>query len=481
MVKDGYPSFTPYIRGDFLWVFPFASGGGKAELREEKGMDSRGAPTAGRTGPSNTKELLLQTASALTDSCVFWYRPGEDLPAELPERLAPQEGEAHILWDARAMEALQALLNGLPPPPSQGRRLLQVRQGQTSGAWAEVRYVTLEDGILAAVKGLTQEQEQDLLRQSQLDHVTGLYHREAFIQLLAQRTAGPEGNGALVLARINHLDQVNDQLGSRQGDLVLRDLTRTLQALLHSRELAGRCGAEFFLYLNPAPTRELLEERLRILCAALHRKLDEGITITANLGVLDGLEQGFRYDELYEKVRLALRSSAQRGEGTFEIYRPELQPPPEPVRAPLPEGPSARDSRIFVRTFGYFDVFVDGNPIHFQGGQAKELMALLVDRRGGFLNSSEAIACLWENEPANKTTFARFRKVAMRLKRSLEEAGAADILESRGGERRVIPEKFRCDYYEYLDGGRGERAAPTAYMTNYSWAESTLADLIGTE
>ena len=152
----------------------------------------------------------------------------------------------------------------------------------------------------------------------------------------------------------------------------------------------------------------------RILCAALHRKLDEGITITANLGVLDGLEQGFRYDELYEKVRLALRSSAQRGEGTFEIYRPELQPPLEPVRGLLPEGPSARDSRIFVRTFGYFDVFVEEKPIAFRNEKSKELFALLVDRKGGFV--TPAIGFLWEDEPANSMTMARYRKVALILK-----------------------------------------------------------------
>ena len=35
--------------------------------------------------------------------------------------------------------------------------------------------------------------------------------------------------------------------------------------------------------------------------------------------------------------------------------------------------------RIVIRTFGYFDIFVDGETIPFSCKKAKELLALLVD------------------------------------------------------------------------------------------------------
>ena len=44
--------------------------------------------------------------------------------------------------------------------------------------------------------------------------------------------------------------------------------------------------------------------------------------------------------------------------------------------------------RIVIRTFGYFDIFVDGETIPFSCKKAKELLALLVDRRGGFVTRS---------------------------------------------------------------------------------------------
>lgn len=136
---------------------------------------------------------------------------------------------------------------------------------------------------------------------------------------------------------------------------------------------------------------------------------------------------------------------------------------------------------IFIRTFGYFDVFVNDKPIAFRNKKAKELLALLVDRRGGYVTSEEAIAYLWEDEPVNAVTLARYRKEALRLKNTLEECGIGHIIESVNGKRRIIPEEIRCDLYDYLS--KKEEYADLfkgSYLTNYGWGEITLGELVGT-
>ncbi len=135
---------------------------------------------------------------------------------------------------------------------------------------------------------------------------------------------------------------------------------------------------------------------------------------------------------------------------------------------------------VFVRTFGYFDVFVNDIPIAFRNKKAKELLAILVDRRGGYVSSEEAIGFLWEDEPVNPLTLARYRKVALRLKNTLEEYGISDIIESVDGKRRVITKKIRCDLYDYLsEKEEYSQLFKGNYLTNYSWAETTLAELTG--
>ena len=139
--------------------------------------------------------------------------------------------------------------------------------------------------------------------------------------------------------------------------------------------------------------------------------------------------------------------------------------------AALPE-----NRAVSIRTFGYFDVFVGDKPIAFRNKKAKELFALLVDRRGGYISSEEAISFLWEDEPANTVTLARYRKVALRLKNTLEEYGIPDVVETVDGKRRIVPEKLQCDLYDYL-AGRDDQLFKGSYLTNYSWAERTLGEL----
>lgn len=137
---------------------------------------------------------------------------------------------------------------------------------------------------------------------------------------------------------------------------------------------------------------------------------------------------------------------------------------------------------VSIRTFGYFDVFVGDTPIAFRNKKSKELFALLVDRKGGYVTSEEAISFLWEDEPANTLTLSRYRKVALRLKSTLEEYGITDIVEAVDGKRRIVMEKVECDLYNYLSGKEEySQLFKGSYLTNYSWGETTLGELMNEE
>lgn len=134
--------------------------------------------------------------------------------------------------------------------------------------------------------------------------------------------------------------------------------------------------------------------------------------------------------------------------------------------------------KVFARTFGYFDLFVDGAPLHFTNPKEKELLALLIDRNGGTLGANEAIAYLWEDEPAGDRQNTRYRKLAMNLKNTLQNAGVGDILVVNRGIRSIDTTKLECDYYQFLKGDPEFRQLyHGAYMTNYSWSESTVSVL----
>lgn len=135
-----------------------------------------------------------------------------------------------------------------------------------------------------------------------------------------------------------------------------------------------------------------------------------------------------------------------------------------------------RRKRIFARTFGYFDVFVDGKPIMFKSAKAKELLAYLIDRRGGIVTTDQMINALWEDRPNDEATQNLCSKLVKTLRNELKEYGADDMLIVARGSRRVDTEMFECDLYDMLDGSkRGKDQYMGEYLLDYSWSENRNA------
>lgn len=182
------------------------------------------------------------------------------------------------------------------------------------------------------------------------------------------------------------------------------------------------------------------------------------------------------YRASFELANRALRAAQQAGGNQVTAYHSEM-----PERAwSHPAQLEAGEGGPFVeiRTFGYFDVFVDGRPVLFKRNKTKELLALIVDRRGGFVNSREAVTYLWEDAPINKMTLARYRKTAMYLRETLEEYDISDIIVAEGGKRRLNVSRVSCDLLDYLSGDpHFKNLFNGTYLLNYSWAEITTGQL----
>lgn len=323
-----------------------------------------------------------------------------------------------------------------------------------------------------------------LLDQIRRDPLTGLLNRSAFRQyftdLIGRTGPGADRSApgaAFALVSLDGMKQINDAYGHAFGDRLLQSVAVTLRAV--QAESAARLGAAVFaLCIRGLPDREVLHEQMRILYGALTQKREDEIALAASIGVSVWPADAESFDGLYEKADRALcRAKNDGGQAVF--YSPELDSAAPPGGGvPAVETVSKHGKRVYLRTFGYFDVFVDGQAVPFRLAKAKELLALLVDRRGGFLSAGEAISFLWENEPADALIMSRYRKVAMRLKNILTQFGIEDIIESKNGLRRVVPERFDCDYYRFLSGRAEYRHLFTgAYLANYSWSEDTLSML----
>lgn len=138
------------------------------------------------------------------------------------------------------------------------------------------------------------------------------------------------------------------------------------------------------------------------------------------------------------------------------------------------EGISEHCGKIRVRTFGGFDVYVDGQSLCFKRSKAKELLAYLVDRQGLSITTREACDILFEDGKYNISRKNYFQTIVSELRSVLKNAGAKHMLVKKRNSLAVDTSSFECDSYRFWEGD------PIAvnnyrrdYMICYSWAEFT--------
>lgn len=164
-----------------------------------------------------------------------------------------------------------------------------------------------------------------------------------------------------------------------------------------------------------------------------------------------------------DAIRLHASGYVNKPYKTEDIER-ELDDLLHPVDNPMP--------KVFVRTFGDFDVFVDGLVVtNFGRSKSKELLAYLVSKRGGTANKQELIAVLF-GDKYTPSTQDYFKKVFRLLMDTLKGHGIENIIVKGYNEYAVNVNAFACDLYDYDKGlPQAINAYKGEFMAQYEWAE----------
>ena len=135
---------------------------------------------------------------------------------------------------------------------------------------------------------------------------------------------------------------------------------------------------------------------------------------------------------------------------------------------------NALPAHIYVKTFGFFDVSVDGRPMSFKLAKSKEILAYLVDKQGSGVTRAELFAAVWEDRVYDRKAQKLLDVYIRSLRDTLREYDADEMVELRRGVLRVRPETFTCDAYRLFSGdGDMVNAYRGEYMSSYSWASIT--------
>lgn len=151
-------------------------------------------------------------------------------------------------------------------------------------------YVFAVTAVIFLVLGYVLGRQADILRRlSKTDSLTGLCNRRALDDRVRDewRRAARYGSPlALLLIDIDGLKRINDQLGHRAGDDLLRRTATAIRHSLRASDVGARWGGDEFAILAPQTSRVAARQLAERLLAHLKERSDSAnAAITASVGV----------------------------------------------------------------------------------------------------------------------------------------------------------------------------------------------------
>ncbi len=135
--------------------------------------------------------------------------------------------------------------------------------------------------------------EAELHRLAEVDELTGLPNRRAFLAVLADHLASrrrEDARGALLVLDLDRFKELNDTLGHAVGDRVLVHAARAMEERLRATDYLGRLAGDEFAVLLPRATEQQAERVAEVLADRLREEAlptVRGVSqVSASIGVV---------------------------------------------------------------------------------------------------------------------------------------------------------------------------------------------------
>ncbi len=166
-------------------------------------------------------------------------------------------------------------------------------------------------------------------REARTDELTGLPNRRLFYETLRrsleENGSEPPAPLAVLMIDLDRFKEINDSLGHRVGDEVLRQLGPRLASVVGASGTVARLGGdEFGLLLVPLSDPDVATETAERIRADLRRSFHlDGMTlhVDASIGIALAPEHGIVADSLLQRADVAMYE-AKRNRRSWEVYTP---------------------------------------------------------------------------------------------------------------------------------------------------------------
>jgi diguanylate cyclase (GGDEF)-like protein/PAS domain S-box-containing protein len=177
----------------------------------------------------------------------------------------------------------------------------------------------------------TKQAEETIRHMAYHDALTGLPNRILFNDRLTMAMANAqrsEKNVAVMMLDLDKFKQVNDVLGHKMGDLLLKAVAERLKKTLRKSDTVARMGGDEFMIILPEIAQEedagtVAEKIIEIFQRPFGLETKE-LSVTTSVGVSIFPKDGADTDTLIKHADIAMYCSKGLGRNKYTCYGPEM-------------------------------------------------------------------------------------------------------------------------------------------------------------
>lgn len=187
-------------------------------------------------------------------------------------------------------------------------------------AGANIKYQGESAGLVTLMEITDRKDYEEKLKHMSLyDQLTGLYNRNYFENEINRLKGSREYPVTIISADLDGLKLVNDTVGHKQGDEMLKDCAKILKKSLRCSDIIARIGGDEFVSILPRTDRETagrIAKRIKTNVEVYNLQENNKIPLSLSLGLATAVDSSKDLEEAFkESDDLMYRDKLFKGAG----------------------------------------------------------------------------------------------------------------------------------------------------------------------
>lgn len=189
---------------------------------------------------------------------------------------------------------------------------------------ATYEQLTATQQELVAQYDMLLQNQKNIHRLAYVDSLSNLPNRVSLLETMEDYFRRPNGKAALLFVDTDNFKYINDTLGHKSGDMLIRDASERLQSLVPDKTLLSRLGGdEFVVFVKDAEDREAVLALADQIMLAFRKPFlvgESNLYVSVSIGISFYPEDGETTEEILRNADIAMYRAKEDGKSTYVIY-----------------------------------------------------------------------------------------------------------------------------------------------------------------